>query len=269
MTWPDGAPAVMHPVTEASYRILRSRIDFSRLPKFSRDVTERVIHASADFDYFTDLVCDEDSLAEAVAALAAGAPVVADAAMVAAGITASPVLCKVDEPLTLPAGQDGVDQQGRGRCPARVRGDRSGGGLGCRRRSGRACRDTQPPGRAGVRGRLSGRFRRRCRGKGRASSERHPVGEQRLREGRPGRCRRGIQCVAQQRARVGGVARGLGDRSGRPRWLTTMARCGDRTPAAARRRRVARFGVGHGRRMPPSAGPSATARACEWPGSAT
>ena len=100
MTWGERAPAVMNPVTEGSLRILRSRIDLSRLAKFSRDVTERVILASADFDYFTDLVCDEDSLAEAVAALAAGAPVVADSAMVTAGITGSPVLCKVGEPLT-------------------------------------------------------------------------------------------------------------------------------------------------------------------------
>jgi precorrin-8X/cobalt-precorrin-8 methylmutase len=100
VTWPEGAPVVMNPVTEESFRILRSRIDLSPLPKFSRDVTERVINASADFDYFTDLVCDEESLAEAVAALAAGAPVVADSAMVAAGITGSPVLCKVAETLT-------------------------------------------------------------------------------------------------------------------------------------------------------------------------
>jgi precorrin-8X/cobalt-precorrin-8 methylmutase len=88
------------PATEESYRILRSRIDLSRLPKFSRDVTERVIHATADFDYFTDLVCDEESLAEGVAALAAGAPVVADVPMVAAGIAGSPVMCKINESLT-------------------------------------------------------------------------------------------------------------------------------------------------------------------------
>jgi len=100
VTWGDGAPAVMSPVTEGSLRILRSRIDLSRLAKFSRDVTERVILASADFDYFTDLICDEESLAEGVAALAGGAPVIADSAMVAAGITGSPVLCKVGEPLT-------------------------------------------------------------------------------------------------------------------------------------------------------------------------
>jgi len=88
------------PVIEESYRILRSRIDLSRLPKLSRDVTERVIHASADFDYFTDLVCTEEALAEGVAALIAGAPVIADSPMVAAGITASPVVCKINEPLT-------------------------------------------------------------------------------------------------------------------------------------------------------------------------
>ena len=100
MAWPNGTPAVMNPVIEESYRILRSRLDLSRLPKLSRDVTERVIHASADFDYFTDLVCDEESLTDAVAALAAGAPVIADSMMVAAGITGCPVLCKVSEPLT-------------------------------------------------------------------------------------------------------------------------------------------------------------------------
>ncbi|HEY7145732.1 MAG TPA: precorrin-8X methylmutase [Streptosporangiaceae bacterium] len=85
---------------EESYQILRSRIDLSRLPAFSRDVTEAVIHASADFDYATDLVCDEEALEAAAAALAAGAPVIADSAMVAAGIGERPVICKIGEPLT-------------------------------------------------------------------------------------------------------------------------------------------------------------------------
>jgi precorrin-8X/cobalt-precorrin-8 methylmutase len=100
MTLPGEAAAATSSVAEESYRILRSRLDLSRLPKLSRDVTERVIQASADFDYFTDLVCDEESLAEGVAALAAGAPVIADSAMVAAGISGSPVLCKISETLT-------------------------------------------------------------------------------------------------------------------------------------------------------------------------
>jgi precorrin-8X/cobalt-precorrin-8 methylmutase len=105
VTRTDGAsvgrwPALVNPEVEESYRVLRSRVDLTRLPRYSRDVTERVIHASADFDYLTDLVCDEDALADGVAALAAGAPVVADSAMVAAGITGCPVLCKIGEPLT-------------------------------------------------------------------------------------------------------------------------------------------------------------------------
>jgi len=102
VTWPEGtgAAAAMSRDVEESYRILRGRVDLTRLPKLSRDVTEGVIHATADFDYLTDLVCDEDALADGVAALAAGAPVVADSAMVAAGITGCPVLCKINEPLT-------------------------------------------------------------------------------------------------------------------------------------------------------------------------
>jgi precorrin-8X/cobalt-precorrin-8 methylmutase len=83
-----------------SYRRIRSRIDLSRLPKHSRDVTERVIHVSGDFGYAADLVCDEDELMAGVAALAGGAPVIVDAAMVAAGITGCPVVCKISEPLT-------------------------------------------------------------------------------------------------------------------------------------------------------------------------
>ena len=85
---------------DESYRILRSRIDLSRLPPLSRAVTEHVIAASADFDFATDLVCDEQALAAASAELAVGAAVVTDSAMVAAGITGYPVICKSEEMLT-------------------------------------------------------------------------------------------------------------------------------------------------------------------------
>jgi len=94
------AAADLPPVEAESYRILRSRIDLSHLPPLARAVTERVICATADFDYAADLICHEDTLAAAVAALAAGAPVVADSAMVAAGITAGPALCKTGDSLT-------------------------------------------------------------------------------------------------------------------------------------------------------------------------
>jgi precorrin-8X/cobalt-precorrin-8 methylmutase len=88
------------PVEKESYRILRSRLDLSRLPRLSRAVTEQIIHATADFDYATDLVTDESALERGVAAIAAGAPVVTDAAMVASGITGYPVVCKAGDSLT-------------------------------------------------------------------------------------------------------------------------------------------------------------------------
>jgi precorrin-8X/cobalt-precorrin-8 methylmutase len=95
----DQDPGEPHPIEVESYRILRSRIDLSHLPPLTRAVTERVIHASADFDYATDLVADEAALAAGVAAIRRGAPVVADVTMVAAGITGYPVICKVGEGL--------------------------------------------------------------------------------------------------------------------------------------------------------------------------
>src|SRR3954447_18629145 len=77
----------VHPIETESYAILRSRADTASLPPLSRAVVERVIHASADLSYRDDLVCDEPGLQRAYAALAAGAPIVCDVAMVAAGIT--------------------------------------------------------------------------------------------------------------------------------------------------------------------------------------
>jgi precorrin-8X/cobalt-precorrin-8 methylmutase len=90
------------PVETSSYRILRSRIDLSALPPLSRAVLERVILATADFDYVTDLVCDELALAAGVAALRRGVRVVADSATVAvaAGITGYPVICKAADSLS-------------------------------------------------------------------------------------------------------------------------------------------------------------------------
>jgi precorrin-8X/cobalt-precorrin-8 methylmutase len=89
----------VHPIEAESYRILRSRADLSGLPPLTRAVTERIIHATADFDYMTDLVCDEAALAAGVEALRRGVPVVADVAMVASGITGYPVVCKVGDSL--------------------------------------------------------------------------------------------------------------------------------------------------------------------------
>ena len=86
---------VVHPIEQQSFAVLRSRVDLSHLPPLSRAVLERVVHSSADLSYVDDLVLDEASLARGRAALAAGAQVVADVQMVAAGITTVPAVCKV------------------------------------------------------------------------------------------------------------------------------------------------------------------------------
>jgi precorrin-8X/cobalt-precorrin-8 methylmutase len=82
-------------------RILRSRIDLSALPPLSRAVTERIICASADLSYAADLVCSEPWLQMAVSALAAGAPVITDSPVVAAGLSYPAMVCKAAEPLTI------------------------------------------------------------------------------------------------------------------------------------------------------------------------
>ncbi|MQA83686.1 MAG: precorrin-8X methylmutase [Streptosporangiales bacterium] len=90
----------VHPIEAKSYEILRSRVATGHLPRYTRAVVERVIHATADLEYCSDLVCDEEALERGALALAAGAPIIADVRMVAVGITTREVICKVDDSLT-------------------------------------------------------------------------------------------------------------------------------------------------------------------------
>jgi precorrin-8X/cobalt-precorrin-8 methylmutase len=91
---------LVHAIEQESYAILRGRIALDHLPPFTRAVVERVVHASADLDYVDDLVCDEAALAAGAEALRSGAPVVADVEMVAAGVTARDVVCRVGDTRT-------------------------------------------------------------------------------------------------------------------------------------------------------------------------
>ncbi|MDQ3763016.1 MAG: precorrin-8X methylmutase [Actinomycetota bacterium] len=104
-----------HPIEIESYRILRAQIDTTGLPPVARAVTERVIHASADLDYATDLICDEDALHAGQRALAVGAPLVVDVRMLAAGITSRQ--CEV----ALDLAPARVRAQGLTRCAAGIR----------------------------------------------------------------------------------------------------------------------------------------------------
>ncbi|MEV0096335.1 precorrin-8X methylmutase [Streptomyces sp. NPDC050738] len=92
----------VHPIEQESFRRLRERLDTSGFAPFTRAVVERVIHSAADLEYAKDLVCDERSLEVAYAALHAGAPVVADVEMVAAGITRREVVCRLKDGVASP-----------------------------------------------------------------------------------------------------------------------------------------------------------------------
>ncbi len=100
----DGIEAV-HPIEEASYRILAERVDLSAWPAGARDVVARMIHATADESFATTARVGERAVEAAVAALAAGAPVVCDARMVLAGIpSVAGAVCFLDEVPEAPAG---------------------------------------------------------------------------------------------------------------------------------------------------------------------
>lgn len=105
----------VHPIEAESYRRLRDAVDLRGLPPLSRAVAERVIHASADVDYAADLVLDEDALAAGRARLAAGAPLITDVAMVAAGITRRRSHCAVGEtPVAALAAAEGLTRSAAG-----------------------------------------------------------------------------------------------------------------------------------------------------------
>ncbi len=86
----------VHPIETASYAILRERLDTTDLPPLTRAVVERIVHTSADPSWAGDLVCTEDALRAGQAALAAGAPLITDVRMVAAGITARSTTVALD-----------------------------------------------------------------------------------------------------------------------------------------------------------------------------
>ena len=85
----------VHPIETESYRRLRAAVDTTGLPRYTRDVVERIIHTTADPGWLDDLVTDEAALAAGAAALAAGAPLVVDVTMVAAGISGYPAVCRL------------------------------------------------------------------------------------------------------------------------------------------------------------------------------
>jgi precorrin-8X/cobalt-precorrin-8 methylmutase len=104
VTGPGGGPAV-HPIEEASYRIMAERVDLSAWPPGARDVVARMVHATADETFAATALVGERAVEAAVAALAAGAPVVCDARMVVAGLpSVAEAVCYLDQVPVAPPG---------------------------------------------------------------------------------------------------------------------------------------------------------------------
>jgi precorrin-8X/cobalt-precorrin-8 methylmutase len=93
-----------------SFAIIDAETDWSGVPDDLRPVVRRVVHACGMTDVVADLAWSPDFVARATAALAAGAPVICDARMVAQGIMPSvlpaqnAVVCALDRLAAAPPG---------------------------------------------------------------------------------------------------------------------------------------------------------------------
>ncbi len=86
-----------HPIEIESYRILHERVDLSGWPPGAREVVTRMIHATADVGFAASVRIGVDAIPAALEALGGGAPVIVDAAMVAAGAPRVTTTCLLDE----------------------------------------------------------------------------------------------------------------------------------------------------------------------------
>jgi precorrin-8X/cobalt-precorrin-8 methylmutase len=87
-----------------SFELIRGEADLSRLPGDLHPLALRLAHAAADTAILADLAWSEGAVAAGRRALAAGAPILVDSAMVRAGITrnhlpaANEIVCTLGDP---------------------------------------------------------------------------------------------------------------------------------------------------------------------------
>jgi precorrin-8X/cobalt-precorrin-8 methylmutase len=86
-------------IARRSFALIRQEVDLGRFPRSLRPLALRLAHAAGDASILADLAWSEGAIAAGRKALAAGAPILVDAEMVAAGImrerlpAANPVVC--------------------------------------------------------------------------------------------------------------------------------------------------------------------------------
>jgi precorrin-8X/cobalt-precorrin-8 methylmutase len=80
-----------------SFALIRDATDLSRMPRDLRPVAIRLIHTCGDVSLIDDLIASTGAATRGRKALAAGATLLVDAAMVAAGITSCKARCFLND----------------------------------------------------------------------------------------------------------------------------------------------------------------------------
>lgn len=117
-------------ITRRSFALIRAEADLSRVPSAAHSLAVRLIHACGMVDIVDDLAISEEAVTAGQAALRAGAPILCDVEMVAAGITRArlPAVNRVRSAI----GEPGVaeEAQARGTTRSAVGVERWGDDLG-------------------------------------------------------------------------------------------------------------------------------------------
>lgn len=80
-----------------SFALIRREADLTRFPRDLRAVALRLVHTTGEPSILDDLVASKGAATTGRAALDAGAPLLVDAAMVAAGITGRRAICLLND----------------------------------------------------------------------------------------------------------------------------------------------------------------------------
>jgi precorrin-8X/cobalt-precorrin-8 methylmutase len=89
-------------ISRRSFALIREETDLARFPRQMEPLALRMAHAAGDSTILGDLIWSKGAVAAGRKALAAGAPILVDSAMVAAGITIhqSRIVCTLRDPET-------------------------------------------------------------------------------------------------------------------------------------------------------------------------
>jgi precorrin-8X/cobalt-precorrin-8 methylmutase len=88
-------------IYERSFALIEQEADLARFPPELKPMALRLAHAAGDISILDDLLWSENAIAEGKRALAAGAPILVDSRMVAAGIIGGRLPGKTDIVCTL------------------------------------------------------------------------------------------------------------------------------------------------------------------------